>query len=116
MVIEVDWLYGTRRQELQRFTRTLHSRTANPEYHILMTLEEYLHDRKRLFSVMDKGFKVEIHREGIAEETISKRLAMPSMPVRRMREPKESATPAIEVQPISQGQVAGILELPGVKR
>lgn len=102
-VIEISWLGRSRRQELQRFTRLLHSRVGQrrridvtglseeeqrrleeqddedaeeerrlrePAYHILMTLEEYARDRKRLFSIMDKGFKVEIHREGISERTM----------------------------------------------
>jgi len=114
MVIEIDWLYGSRRQELQRFTRTLHSKMAQPEYHILMTLEEYLHDRKRLFSIMDKGFKVEIHREGVSEETISKRLVQPSYPVQKINAPKPDREPS---QPGSApSNIAGVLELPGVKR
>jgi len=115
MIVEIDWLYGSRRQELQRFTRTLHSRMKQPEYHILMTLEEYLHDRKRLFSVMDKGFKVEIHREGVSEEAISKRVeqSMPSLPRRRTAEPKEQVNAPT---PMATGPVAGLLEMPGVKR
>ncbi len=122
MVIEVDWLYGSRRQEFQRFTRTLHSRTANPEYHILMTLAEYLHDRKRLFSVMDKGFKVEIHREGISEDTITKKLtaqpAFPRVPWRRLSRPADSGKAAAETlaSAPSGSNLAGILELPGVEK
>ena len=122
MVVEVDWLYGSRRQELQRFTRTLHSRMKQPEYHILMTLDEYLHDRKRLFSVMDKGFKVEIHREGISEETITKRLTS-AAPLPRLRkqlpstlQKEESLEPAATAPPPAPSSIAGILELPGVKR
>jgi len=113
-VVEIDWLYGSRRQELQRFTRTLHSRMKQPEYHILMTLEEYLHDRKRLFSVMDKGFKVEIHREGISEEQISKRIeSQPAFKARR--EPVKKDTPLQEPATPS-GPITGLFELPGVKR
>lgn len=120
MVVEVDWLYGSRRQELQRFTRTLHSRMKQPEYHILMTLEEYLHDRKRLFSVMDKGFKVEIHREGISEETITKRL-ISAGPIPRPRKQivspaKEETVGAPSVSSSPSSSIAGILDLPGVKR
>jgi DNA excision repair protein ERCC-3 len=121
MVIEVDWLYGSRRQELQRFTRTLHSRTANPEYHILMTLEEYLHDRKRLFSVMDKGFKVEIHREGISEDTIAEKLAAQSAFLqprsrklsRRVDSRSSGETP---MSALVRSNLEGVLELPGVKK
>ncbi len=116
MVIEVDWLYGSRRQELQRFTRTLHSRVANPEYHILMTLEEYLHDRKRLFSVMDKGFKIEIHREGVSEETITRKLT--AHPVTSPRPSKSKSVPERPgpATPITESSITGIMELPGVRK
>jgi DNA excision repair protein ERCC-3 len=69
-VIEVSWLGGSRRQELQRTTRLLHSQTDEQENHVLMTLEEYLRDRKRLFAIMDKGFKIVLHREGVSEKVI----------------------------------------------
>jgi DNA excision repair protein ERCC-3 len=94
-IIEISWLGKSRRQELQRFTRLLHSqvgvgdlpahtlptdrqalqelrRLREPEYHILMTLDEYARDRKRLFSIMDKGFKVEIHRERVSERQFTR--------------------------------------------
>jgi DNA excision repair protein ERCC-3 len=116
MVIEVDWLYGSRRQELQRFTRTLHSRTANPEYHILMTLEEYLHDRKRLFSVMDKGFKVEIHREGVSEETITQKLALHPLPHSRSAKPESAPDKVGPDSHASESTITGIMDLPGVKK
>ena len=116
MVIEVDWLYGSRRQELQRFTRTLHSRTANPEYHILMTLDEYLHDRKRLFSVMDKGFKVEIHREGVSEETITQKLTLHPLAHSRSAKP-ESAPDKVGLDAhTSESTITAIMDLPGVKK
>lgn len=71
-VIEISWLYGSRRQELQRFTRLLHGKGANGEGHIIMTIGEYQSDHKRLFSIMDKGFKIVLHREGIQDKEISK--------------------------------------------
>lgn len=116
-IIEVSWLYGSRRQELQRFTRLLHGFEVGGEgeHHILMTLDEYLHDRKRLFSVMDKGFKVEIHREGVSERVVEKRLTEAWKPQKikgfRKREP-----PSPRPQPGIQGPVADVLNLPGVQR
>lgn len=73
-VIELDWLGSSRRQELQRFTRLLHGFASKEkgEHHILMTLGEYERDKNRLFSVMDKGFKVEIHREGVSERAMTR--------------------------------------------
>lgn len=118
-IIEISWLGKSRRQQVQRFTRLLHSRIGKareeeesvisdltekdrkeiaemaeeearlrePSYHILMTLEEYVRDRQRLFSVMDKGFKVEIHREGVSERqfTRTQEAAAPMRTPKRIR-------------------------------
>jgi len=70
-VIEVSWLHGSRRQELQRFTRLLHGRGKQGEAHIIMTGQEYETDHKRLFSIMDKGFKIVLHRQGMEDKTIA---------------------------------------------
>ncbi|MDE1868255.1 MAG: DEAD/DEAH box helicase family protein, partial [Thaumarchaeota archaeon] len=69
-VIEIDYLFGSRRQELQRFTRLLHGKSKDGEGHLIMTIEQYQHDHKRLFGIMDKGFKIVLHREGISEKVI----------------------------------------------
>lgn len=58
-VIEIDFLFGSRRQELQRFGRLLHSRYKG-KYIIIMTKEEYSSYRKRLLSLFEKGFEVDI--------------------------------------------------------
>ena len=70
-VIEISWLHGSRRQELQRFTRILHGKEGGLG-HIIMTLSEYASDRKRLYGVMEKGFKIILHREGYSEKEIIK--------------------------------------------
>ncbi len=69
-VIEISWLHGSRRQELQRFTRLLHGKETKGIGHIIMTVQEYQTDHKRLFGIMDKGFKIVLHREGIPEKVI----------------------------------------------
>ena len=69
-VIEVSWLYASRRQELQRATRLYHGLGEDKEHHILFTEQEYLHDRERLFSLLDKGWKINLHSEGISEKVI----------------------------------------------
>jgi DNA excision repair protein ERCC-3 len=73
-VIEVSWLGGSRRQELQRTTRLLHATEAihDQEMNILMTLEEYSRDKKRLFSIYDRGFKLVMHQEGVGEKAIER--------------------------------------------
>lgn len=69
-VIEVSWLYASRRQELQRATRLYHGLGEDKEHHILFTEQEYLHDRERLFSLLDKGWKINLHSEGISEKVV----------------------------------------------
>lgn len=76
-VIEISWLYGSRRQELQRFTRLLHGKNVKGEGHIIMTIEEFQRDRKRLFGIYDKGFKVVLHREGFSDKQVMKGLETP---------------------------------------
>ena len=56
-IIEVSFLYGSRRQELQRFGRLLHSRYKG-QHMIIMTRAEYDAYKKRLLSLMEKGFQV----------------------------------------------------------
>jgi len=73
LTIEVKWLFGSRAQELQRVTRSLHNsinKGIPGKHHIIFTAVEYIHDHKRLFSLYDKGFKLEIHREGVDEKII----------------------------------------------
>jgi DNA excision repair protein ERCC-3 len=117
-VIEVSWLGGSRRQELQRTTRLLHSKTDEQENHVLMTLEEYLRDRKRLFAIMDKGFKIVLHKEGVSEKVIEQHEQNGYVPPRpRMTKKTENGnqevTPSI---PVMSGQSATFINLPGVQR
>ena len=75
MTVEVKWLFGSRSQELQRVTRTLHSsinKGVPGTHHIIFTGDEYNHDHKRLFSLYDRGFKLQIHREGVADKIVTK--------------------------------------------
>lgn len=117
-VIEISWLYGSRRQELQRFTRLLHGFEIKGagEHHILMTLDEYLHDRKRLFSIMDKGFKVEIHREGISAREVEKRMVDTWRPRPRVARPRKSEVALPTFEPSIPSGASDILNLPGVQR
>jgi DNA excision repair protein ERCC-3 len=60
-VIEFDFLFGSRRQELQRLGRLFHSAYTG-KHIILMTdleLEKY---KKRLYSIYERGFKIEFHK------------------------------------------------------
>lgn len=60
-IIEADFLFGSRQQELQRTGRLFHS--LKPSRHdILMTKEELESHQKRLHSLVEKGFKVTMHQ------------------------------------------------------
>jgi superfamily II DNA or RNA helicase len=60
-VIEFDFLFGSRSQELQRLGRLFHA-DYKGQHNILMTVDQYLKHRKRLYGVYEKGFKVKIVR------------------------------------------------------
>jgi DNA excision repair protein ERCC-3 len=60
-IVEVDFLFGSRRQELQRTGRLLHS-NASTEHDIIMTREEFDSYGKRLHGLVEKGFKVNVHQ------------------------------------------------------
>lgn len=60
-VIEIDFLFGSRRQEAQRMGRLFHS-DKKGEHIILMTEKEYEDHNKRLFSIYEKGFRIEVVR------------------------------------------------------
>ncbi|HKT21543.1 MAG TPA: DEAD/DEAH box helicase family protein, partial [Nitrososphaerales archaeon] len=115
-VIEFNWLGGSRRQELQRFTRLLHGSEVEEEGedHILMTLDEYLRDRKRLFSIMDKGFKIVLHREGVSEKVIEDRTESPG-PRISLRTPRQRTPGPIEpAMKLSESFMAVQQRLPGI--
>jgi len=114
-VIEVSWLGGSRRQELQRTTRLLHSQTDEQENHVLMTLEEYLRDRKRLFAIMDKGFKIVLHREGVSEKVIEQHEQNGYVP-QKPRATKKTENLQETVSALMSGQSATFTSLPGVQR
>ena len=58
-IIEADFLYGSRQQEMQRTGRLMHS--TKPERHdILMTVKEFEDYGKRIWILEDKGFHVKV--------------------------------------------------------
>jgi superfamily II DNA or RNA helicase len=58
-VIEVDFLFGSRQQQLQRTGRLMHA--EKPERHdIVMTEAEMQKYGKRLWALQEKGFTVKI--------------------------------------------------------
>ncbi|MGC2239158.1 MAG: DEAD/DEAH box helicase family protein [Pyrinomonadaceae bacterium] len=58
-IIEIDFLFGSKQQELQRTGRLFHSNDAK-QHDILMTADEYDRYGKRLHALVEKGFKVNL--------------------------------------------------------
>lgn len=57
-VVEVDFLFGSRRQELQRVGRAMHTKYAKARHYIIMTPEELARYGKRLYSLFERDFEV----------------------------------------------------------
>lgn len=62
-IIEIDFLGGSRRQQLQRVGRLMHSVLEGAEYHLLMSPEELERYEKRLYGLYSRNFKVSVVRE-----------------------------------------------------
>lgn len=60
-VIEFDFLFGSRRQELQRLGRLFHSNFSG-DHLIMMTEMEYDKYKKRLYSIYEKGIDIAIEQ------------------------------------------------------
>jgi len=59
-IIEADFLFGSRGQELQRSGRLFHSYAKIKVHDILFTEEEFYAYQKRLHSLVEKGFKINV--------------------------------------------------------
>lgn len=60
-IIEIDFLFGSRRQEGQRMGRLFHGE-GKGEHIILMSNKEFEDHSKRLYAIYEKGFKIQIIR------------------------------------------------------
>lgn len=60
-IIEIDFLFGSRRQEGQRMGRLFHGQKKG-EHVILMSQREFENYSKRLYSIYEKGFRIQIIR------------------------------------------------------
>ena len=58
-VIEVDFLFGSRREEVQRTGRLFHS-DIGETHDIIMTKEEFEQYGKRLHGLIEKGFRINL--------------------------------------------------------
>lgn len=115
-IVEVSWLGNSRRQELQRFTRLLHGRGNEGEAHLIMTGTEYQDDHKRLFGLMDKGFKIVLHRQGEQDKTFAGIAREDSKIFAKSKRIQISKPKQIEKEPVEFEAHHPILQLAGVKK
>ena len=59
-IIELDFLGGSKRQQLQRVGRIMHSLIDGSEYHLLMSPDELQKYERRLYGLYSRQFKVNI--------------------------------------------------------
>lgn len=59
-IIEIDFLFGSRQQELQRTGRLMHSLEKDVRHDIIMTEKEIEQYGKRLWALQEKGFSIKI--------------------------------------------------------
>lgn len=76
-IIEVDFLFGSRREELQRTGRLMHSQVKAKVHDIIMTLDEYEHHGKRLYGLYERGIRWNLipHLVGISDGELPKKHA-----------------------------------------
>lgn len=67
-IIEVNFLFGSRKQQVQRTGRLLHSLSKNSRHDILFTTNEFNNYKKRLFGLMEKGFKLNFFNEATKDK------------------------------------------------
>lgn len=63
-IIEIDFHYGSRQEELQLTGRLMHSAAKNKRHDIIMTYDEWSSYSKRLLALEEKGFHVRILENG----------------------------------------------------
>jgi len=59
-IIEIDFLFGSRQQEIQRTGRLMHSEETDVRHDIIFTEKELESYGKRLFALQEKGFTIKV--------------------------------------------------------
>lgn len=59
-IVEVEGLFGSRQQQLQRTGRLMHSESKNLRHDIIMLQQEFHDYGKRLWALQEKGFTIEV--------------------------------------------------------
>lgn len=63
-IIEIDFHFGSRREELQLTGRLMHSKSQKKKHDIIMTESEFQNYKKRILVLEEKGFHVKIMENG----------------------------------------------------
>lgn len=96
-IIEADFLFGSRKQQVQRTGRLLHTLRKDSRHDILFSASEFDKYKKRLFGLMEKGFKLNFfneasrHRVKIDEEDLR-----PMSKIKLPDKKEETLLPGIE--------------------
>lgn len=59
-IIEIDFHFGSRQEEMQLSGRLMHSRKKHKVHHIIMTYDEFASYKKRLLSLEGNGFHIRL--------------------------------------------------------
>jgi DNA excision repair protein ERCC-3 len=75
-IIEADFLFGSRREEVQRTGRLMHSLAVGKVHDIIMTKDEYEQYGKRLYGLYEKGFRFKLvpHLSGVEAPTMANKI------------------------------------------
>lgn len=111
-IIEIDFLFGSRKQQLQRTGRLFHGK--GERHDILFTATEFEKHKKRLFSLIEKGFKLNF-------ATVKKDLKLPEKQIKQVFKEKKTHEPIEEMnqllieEPIGEQDYAGFIAHPKIK-
>lgn len=116
-VVEMDWHGSSKRQSIQRVGRLTHTKSEKEgEHHILMTVEEYVSDKRRFVPLIENGFNVSYHSEiSDINEQIQKVEAKQPRP-RQLTKRNESKTVSKESEPIVDVTNYPLLKHKGVRK
>lgn len=116
-VVEMDWHGSSKRQSIQRVGRLTHTKSEKEgEHHILMTVEEYVSDKRRFVPLIENGFNVSYHSEiSDINEQIQKVEARVPKP-RQINHKKESKTVEKQNEPLVDVTNYPLLKHKGVRK
>ncbi|HEA65082.1 MAG TPA: hypothetical protein ENI02_02960 [Candidatus Aminicenantes bacterium] len=96
-IIEADFLFGSRKQQVQRTGRLLHSLGKDSRHDILFSVSEFEKYKKRLFGLMEKGFKIRFFNEASKQRVkIDEEDLRPMSRIKLPDKKKEAPAPGIE--------------------